>query len=85
MRSYFSPDTVAGIDRYPRKITKSMDKKKQEKRSLMKPFVKHVNLTHLMPTRYQCDCDLKKVRVWRCGWVWLCFGGGWVTGETVRT
>ena len=38
-----------------------MDKKKQEKRSLIKPFVKHVNLTHLMPTRYQCDFDLKKV------------------------
>ena len=39
-----------------------MDKKKVEKRSLIKPFVKHVNLTHLMPTRYQCDFDLKKVR-----------------------
>ena len=56
------PLSVAGIDRYPRKITKAMDKKKVEKRSLIKPFVKHVNLTHLMPTRYQCDFDLKKVR-----------------------
>ena len=45
--------TVAGIDRYPRKITKSMDEKKIAKRSLMKPFIKYVNYTHLMPTRYQ--------------------------------
>mmetsp|Transcript_92430 Transcript_92430/g.264072 ORF Transcript_92430/g.264072 Transcript_92430/m.264072 type:complete len:146 (-) Transcript_92430:99-536(-) len=57
----FPHAVVAGIDRYPRKITKAMDKKKIEKRSLIKPFVKHVNLTHLMPTRYQCDFDLKKV------------------------
>jgi large subunit ribosomal protein L27e len=45
--------SVAGIDRYPRKITKSMGEKKIAKRSLMKPFVKRVNFTHMMPTRYQ--------------------------------
>ena len=44
---------VAGLDRYPRKITKAMGAKKVAKRSLMKPFIKHVNFTHMMPTRYQ--------------------------------
>lgn len=57
----FPHAVVAGIDRYPRKITKAMDAKKVAKRSIMKPFVKHVNLTHVMPTRYQCDFDLKKI------------------------
>lgn len=33
---------VAGIDRYPRKVTKSMSKKKLTKRSKIKPFVKVV-------------------------------------------
>jgi len=51
---------VAGIDRYPRKITKGMTEKKITKRSLMKPFIKHVNFTHIMPTRYQCDFEDKK-------------------------
>merc|ERR1712136_203880 len=31
---------VAGIDRYPRKVTKTMGKKKMTKRSKIKPFVK---------------------------------------------
>lgn len=31
---------VAGIERYPRKITKAMGAKKQSKRSKVKPFVK---------------------------------------------
>lgn len=30
-----------------------MNEKKVAKRSLMKPFIKHVNFTHIMPTRYQ--------------------------------
>ncbi len=46
---------MVGIDRYPRKITKAMDAKKQAKRSLMKPFIKNVNFVHMMPTRYQVD------------------------------
>jgi large subunit ribosomal protein L27e len=53
---------VAGINRYPRKITRSMSKKKQAKRSKIKPFVKYVNFNHMMPTRYQInDLELKKV------------------------
>mmetsp|Transcript_57230 Transcript_57230/g.129670 ORF Transcript_57230/g.129670 Transcript_57230/m.129670 type:complete len:98 (-) Transcript_57230:228-521(-) len=37
-----------------------MDEKKIAKRSLMKPFIKYVNYTHLMPTRYQCDFEEKE-------------------------
>ncbi|RYG99347.1 hypothetical protein EON65_50365 [archaeon] len=38
-----------------------MGKKKLEKRSKIKPFVKVVNFNHVMPTRYSVDIDLKKV------------------------
>jgi hypothetical protein len=31
---------VAGIERYPRKVTKGMGKKRIEKRSKVKPFIK---------------------------------------------
>lgn len=52
---------VAGIDRYPRKVVKAMGAKKMEKRSKIKPFCKVMNLTHIMPTRYSVDFDLKKM------------------------
>eukprot|EP00949_MAST-11_sp_MAST-11-sp1_P000284 g284.t1 len=51
---------VAGVARYPRKVTRSMSEKKIAKRSKIKPFVKAVNFTHVMPTRYQTDMDLKE-------------------------
>ena len=38
-----------------------MSKKKVEKRTKVKPFVKAVNFNHLMPTRYAVDFELKKV------------------------
>lgn len=47
----YSHTLVAGIDRYPRKVTASMGKKKIAKRSKMKVFVKVFNYNHLMPTR----------------------------------
>lgn len=50
---------VAGIDRYPRKILKRMSKRKMAMRSRIKPFVKLVNYSHVMPTRYGVDVDLK--------------------------
>jgi large subunit ribosomal protein L27e len=51
---------IAGIDRYPLRVTKSMSQKKIVKRSKIKPFIKHVNYNHLMPTRYTVsDIDLK--------------------------
>ena len=52
---------VAGIKTYPRVVTNSMSKKKIAHRSRVKPFVKLVNYTHLMPTRYALDVDLKNV------------------------
>jgi large subunit ribosomal protein L27e len=55
------PLSVAGIDRYPRKVTRAMGKNKLKKRSKVKPFVKYVNYNHIMPTRYVADIDLKKV------------------------
>merc|ERR1711993_154734 len=51
---------VAGIDRYPRKVTKSMGKKKIAKRNKMKPFVKVINYNHIMPTRYSVDININK-------------------------
>ena len=42
---------VAGIERYPLKINKSMGAKRIAKRSKVKPFVKAVNYNHIMPTR----------------------------------
>uniref|UniRef100_A0A8C0YIP2 Large ribosomal subunit protein eL27 n=2 Tax=Cyprinus carpio TaxID=7962 RepID=A0A8C0YIP2_CYPCA len=48
----YSHALVAGIDRYPRKVTTTMGKKKIAKRSKIKAFVKVFNYNHLMPTRY---------------------------------
>ena len=42
----FSHALVAGIDRYPRKVTKKMSKKKVAKRSKIKPFLKVMKRTH---------------------------------------
>lgn len=47
----YSHALVAGIDRYPRKVTATMGKKKIAKRSKIKAFVKVFNYNHLMPTR----------------------------------
>ncbi|KAJ1534411.1 hypothetical protein HK096_003924, partial [Nowakowskiella sp. JEL0078] len=52
---------VAGVEKYPLKVTKSMSKKKIAKRSKVKPFIKVVNYNHIMPTRYNLDIDLKAV------------------------
>jgi large subunit ribosomal protein L27e len=54
---------VAGIDKYPLKVTKPMGKKKVAKRSKVKTFVKVVNYNHLMPTRYSVDVALNKTVV----------------------
>lgn len=51
---------VAGIDRYPLKVTKKMGKKKIAKRSKVKSFVKICNFNHMMPTRYSVDVALEK-------------------------
>merc|ERR1719482_1489700 len=49
---------VAGVDRAPLKVTKTMSKKKIAKRSKVKPFVKYVNYNHMMPTRYQLPAEV---------------------------
>ncbi len=52
---------VAGIERPPQKVTKSMDEKTLARRVRVKPFVKFVNVRHLMPTRYTVDLKLDTV------------------------
>jgi len=52
---------VAGIDKYPKKVTKSMGKKKIAKKSQIRPFIKTINYNHLMPTRYGLDVDLRGI------------------------
>merc|ERR1712117_872150 len=51
---------VAGIDRYPRKVTRKMGEKKIKDRSKMKAFMKVMNYNHLMPTRYSVDINFEK-------------------------
>merc|ERR1719472_721816 len=48
---------VAGVAKPPLKVTKAMGKKKVQKRSKCKAFVKYVNYNHLMPTRYVVPTD----------------------------
>lgn len=52
---------VAGVERYPLKITRAMGQKRVEKRSRVKTFIKVVNYNHFMPTRYTLDAELKPV------------------------
>merc|ERR1739848_794607 len=54
---------VAGIDKYPLKVTKPMGKKRVAKRSKVKSFVKVYNHNHLMPTRYSVDINFNKSAV----------------------
>ncbi|XP_037846816.1 large ribosomal subunit protein eL27-like [Chlorocebus sabaeus] len=56
----YSHALVAGIDRYPHKVTVAMGKKKIVKRSKIKSFVKVYNYNHLMPTRYSEGIPLDK-------------------------
>merc|ERR1712142_653142 len=48
----FEHALVVGIDRYPRRDLKGWSKRKINKRSSIKPFIRVINLKHLMPTRY---------------------------------
>mmetsp|Transcript_84094 Transcript_84094/g.116889 ORF Transcript_84094/g.116889 Transcript_84094/m.116889 type:complete len:149 (+) Transcript_84094:88-534(+) len=53
---------VAGVETAPQKVTKVMSKKKIAKRTRVKPFVKYVNLNHLLPTRYLLGNDMEKLK-----------------------
>ena len=48
---------VAGIERYPLKVTRKHDQKKIAKRTRIKPFIKVINYNHLLPTRYTLDIE----------------------------
>lgn len=49
---------VAGISRYPRKVTKAMNDTKIARRIRIKPFVQYVNFNHFIPTRYLLNTEL---------------------------
>merc|ERR1712045_108506 len=59
----FGHALVAGIERAPKKITKRMSQKKLDKKTKIKPFVKFVNYTHLLATRFTVkeDFDYKNI------------------------
>ena len=59
----FGHALIAGIDRYPRRITKRMSKKKVKSRSKVKPFLKVLNYNHMMPTRYTVDINFDKANL----------------------
>eukprot|EP01054_Gregarina_sp_Poly1_P002756 Gregarina_sp_Poly_1__2755@NODE_1764_length_3381_cov_98_503923_g1152_i0_p4_GENE_NODE_1764_length_3381_cov_98_503923_g1152_i0NODE_1764_length_3381_cov_98_503923_g1152_i0_p4_ORF_typecomplete_len157_score24_09Ribosomal_L27e/PF01777_18/1_5e22KOW/PF00467_29/1_9e05DapH_N/PF08503_10/9_9e03DapH_N/PF08503_10/0_026rRNA_procarch/PF13234_6/0_023FAM219A/PF15260_6/0_11_NODE_1764_length_3381_cov_98_503923_g1152_i031471 len=48
----FGHALVVGIEKAPMKITKKMNADKIEKRTRVKVFLKHINYSHMMPTRY---------------------------------
>lgn len=50
---------VAGIDRYPQRVTKNMGKKLMRRRTRVKSFVRVLNYNHIMPTRYSFMIKLK--------------------------
>ena len=56
----FGHALVAGIERYPLKVTKKNGAKKVAKRTKIKPFIKVVNYNHLLPTRYTLDVEAFK-------------------------
>ena len=58
---HFSSLLVAGVERHPLQVTRRMSKKKIQRRTKVKPFLKRVNVTHVMPTRYAVDLDLASV------------------------
>eukprot|EP01053_Blabericola_migrator_P007431 Blabericola_migrator_1__7430@NODE_378_length_9209_cov_129_909101_g302_i0_p7_GENE_NODE_378_length_9209_cov_129_909101_g302_i0NODE_378_length_9209_cov_129_909101_g302_i0_p7_ORF_typecomplete_len146_score33_69Ribosomal_L27e/PF01777_18/4_4e22Peptidase_A2B/PF12384_8/0_21_NODE_378_length_9209_cov_129_909101_g302_i051775614 len=56
----FGHALVLGIENGPHKITKKMNAAQVEKRSKVKCFLKYVNYSHMMPTRYVVpDIDAK--------------------------
>ncbi|KAF8822831.1 ribosomal protein RPL27 [Cardiosporidium cionae] len=49
---------IAGVEKAPLKITNKMGKKKVEKRSRVKPFLRYINVNHLMVTRYSAATEV---------------------------
>jgi large subunit ribosomal protein L27e len=59
----FAHALCVGVERPPRRVIKSMSKKKIDRKCRLKPFVKFVNYNHMMPTRFVMkeDLDFKTV------------------------
>ena len=55
----FPHAVVAGVERAPLRVTRGMGKKRIEKRSKVKAFVKSINYNHLLPTRYTTDFSIE--------------------------
>ena len=54
---------LVGIARNPKRVKRSINKKKLIKRTGVKPFVKCVNQNHVMPTRFVVnDFDFKELK-----------------------
>jgi len=53
----FGHALVAGIERAPKKVTRRMSQKKIDRKTRVKPFVKYVNYTHLLATRFTVKED----------------------------
>uniref|UniRef100_A0A0M3K1E5 60S ribosomal protein L27 n=1 Tax=Anisakis simplex TaxID=6269 RepID=A0A0M3K1E5_ANISI len=51
---------IAGIDKYPKSVTKRLGKKKLTARSKLRPFVGIAGYSNLLPTRYSVDIPLDK-------------------------
>lgn len=64
MQKYRYPHLLlVGIARNPRKVKRSINKKKFIKRTGVKPFIKCVNQNHVMPTRFIVnDFDVKDIK-----------------------
>ncbi|KAE8818550.1 60S ribosomal protein L27-3 [Hordeum vulgare] len=52
---------VADLAKYPNKVIRKDSAEKTANNARIKVFLKLVNFTHLMPTRYTLDIDLKEV------------------------
>lgn len=59
----FAHALVMGIENSPKRVTRSMSKKKIDRKCRLKPFVKFVNYNHMLPTRYLVkeDMDVKNI------------------------
>ena len=55
----FGHALVAGVERSPRKVTRRMSQKKIDRKMRVKPFVKFVNYTHMLATRFTVKDDFE--------------------------
>ena len=58
----FGHALIAGVDQYPRKVTKRMGKKKMVKRSKIKPFLKVINSKKSLIESLGLKCSSIRVR-----------------------